>query len=65
MGSEHVVGIMRQTMETALWMGAPAADRRDRRRFADQRGAGADFAAGDHRIDRAPAVCGGRGHDRC
>ena len=23
MGSEHVVAIMRQTVETALWMGAP------------------------------------------
>jgi flagellar biosynthesis protein FliQ len=23
MGSEHVVAIMRQTIETALWMGAP------------------------------------------
>lgn len=23
MGSEHVVDIMRQTIETALWMGAP------------------------------------------
>jgi len=23
MGSEHVIAIMRQTIETALWMGAP------------------------------------------
>ena len=23
MGSEHVIAIMRQTLETALWMGAP------------------------------------------
>lgn len=23
MGSEHVIAVMRQTLETALWMGAP------------------------------------------
>src|SRR5277367_2900101 len=42
--------------------GCAAVDCRNRGWAADQRGAGSDFAAGDHGFDRAPAVRRGRGH---
>ena len=56
MGSDHVVAMLRHTIETALWMGAPLLIAATVVGLADQCGAGADFAAGHRRYRRCP-VC--------
>ena len=58
-----LVELARRTLETAIWLAAPLLLIATVVSLADQRGAGADLAAGHHHLHGAPAGGGGSGGD--
>ena len=61
MGSDQIVALLRHTHRDGAVDGSSAADCGGGGGSADQRGAGADLAAGHDGLDRAAAGGGGRG----
>ncbi len=61
MPSGDVVELARRTLEAAIWLAAPLLLIATVVSLADQRGAGADLAAGHYAFDGAAAGGGGRG----